>query len=100
MRAQRGDVHVFDPQGLTGIAHPLRISPITGCADPLVAMQRGTAIITGTALGASSSNGAWAQAPSVVLGRLLPAAAVGGRRIADLYAWGERTSTRTKSRNQ
>lgn len=88
MRGQRGDVHVFDPQGLTGIAHPLRISPITGCADPLVAMQRGDAIITGTALGASSSNGEWAQASSVVLGRLLHAAAVGGRSIADLYDWG------------
>ncbi|WP_396644883.1 type IV secretory system conjugative DNA transfer family protein [Microbacterium sp.] len=88
MRAQRGDVHVFDPQGLTGIAQPLRISPITGCADPLIAMQRGDAIITGTALGASSSNGEWAQASSVVLGRLLHAAAVGGRSIDDLYDWG------------
>ncbi|MCK6066530.1 MULTISPECIES: type IV secretory system conjugative DNA transfer family protein [Microbacterium] len=88
MRAQRGDVHVFDPQGLTGIAHPLRISPITGCADPLVAMQRGDAIITGTALGASSSNGEWAQASSVILGRLLHAAAIGGRSISDLYDWG------------
>ena len=51
MRQQRGDVHVFDPQGLSGIRHPMRVSPIVGCEDPLVAMQRGTAIITGTALG-------------------------------------------------
>lgn len=88
MRQRRGDVHVFDPQGLSGIPIPLRISPIAGCENPLVAMQRGTAIITGTALGASQTNGEWAQASGVVLGRLLHAAAVGGRSIADIYDWG------------
>lgn len=88
MRRTRGDVHVFDPQGLSGVRHPLRVSPIPGCEDPLVAMQRGNAIITGTALGASSTNGEWAQASGVVLGRLLHAAAVGGKSIAELYDWG------------
>ncbi|MGZ0712587.1 type IV secretory system conjugative DNA transfer family protein (plasmid) [Coraliomargarita sp. W4R53] len=88
MRQKRGDVHVFDPQGLSGTRHPLKVSPIAGCEDPLVAMQRGDAIITGTALGASSTNGEWAQASGVVLGRLLHAAAVGNRTIADLYDWG------------
>lgn len=88
MRSQRGDVHVFDPQSLTGIRNPLRVSPITGCEDPLVAMQRGDAIITGTALGTSTTNGEWAQASATVLGRLLHAAAVGGRTIGDLYDWG------------
>jgi type IV secretion system protein VirD4 len=87
-RKTRGDVQVFDPQGLSGIRHPLRINPIAGCEDPLVAMQRGTAIITGTALGASTTNGEWAQASGVVLGRLLHAAAAGDRTIADLYDWG------------
>lgn len=88
MRQARGDVHVFDPQGLSGVRHPLRISPIAGCEDPLVAMQRGSAIITGTALGSSTTNGEWAQASGVVLGRLLHAAAVGGMSIAELYDWG------------
>jgi type IV secretory pathway TraG/TraD family ATPase VirD4 len=88
MRQRRGDVHVFDPQGLSGIRHPLRVSPITGCHDPLVAMQRGAAIITGTALGSSTTNAEWAQASGVVLGRLLHAAAVGGKNIEDLYDWG------------
>ncbi|GAA1661271.1 type IV secretory system conjugative DNA transfer family protein [Microbacterium lacus] len=88
MRQRRGDVHVFDPQRLSGIRHPLRVNPITGCDDPLVAMQRGSAIITGTALGASTTNGEWAQASGVVLGRLLHAAAVGGMSIGEVYNWG------------
>ncbi|WP_193597895.1 type IV secretory system conjugative DNA transfer family protein [Microbacterium sp. YJN-G] len=88
MRQHRGQTHVFDPQGLSGIRHPLRVSPLAGCEDPLVAMQRGNAIITGTALGASTTNGEWAQASGVVLGRLLHAAAVGDRTIEDIYDWG------------
>lgn len=88
MRQQRGQVDVFDPQGLSGIRQPMRVNPIVGCEDPLVAMQRGTAIITGTALGSSTTNGEWAQASGVVLGRLLHAAAVGGGTIAEVYNWG------------
>lgn len=87
-RAHRGTVHVFDPQGLSGIRHTLKVNPLPGCEDPLVAMQRGTAIITGTALGASMTNGEWAHASGVVLGRLLHAAAVGDRTIEDVYDWG------------
>lgn len=87
-RQQRGQVHVFDPQGLSGLSQTLRYSPISGCEDPLVATQRGRAIINGTALGASATNGEWADAAATVLARLLHAAAVGGMSVADLYNWG------------
>lgn len=88
MRRERGEVFVFDPQDLSGIRHPVRIDPIAGCEDPLVAVQRGTAIVTGTALGASSTNQEWAAAAATVLSRLLHAAAIGGRDVADLHEWG------------
>lgn len=88
MRQRQGEVLVFDPQQLSGIRDALRIDPIAGCDDPLVAVQRATAIVTGTALGASLSNQEWAAASSTVLSRLLHAAAVGQRTVADLYEWG------------
>jgi len=88
MRQRRGEVYVFDPQQLSGIRNTLRIDPIAGCEDPLVAVQRGNAIVTGTALGASLSNQEWAAASSTVLARLLHAAAIGQRTVADLYEWG------------
>ena len=43
MRQQRGNVHVFDPQGLSGIRHPLRVSPdrrVRGPARRDAARQR------------------------------------------------------------
>ncbi|MDX2377609.1 TraM recognition domain-containing protein [Microbacterium sp. LRZ72] len=88
MRQRRGTVGIFDPQGLSGIRDTLRISPFERCEDPLVAMQRASAIITGTAIGTSTNNLEWAQASSVVLSRLLHAGAVGSRSIAQLYDWG------------
>jgi type IV secretion system protein VirD4 len=88
MRSQRGDVFVFDPQNLSGVRDTVRIDPIAGCEDPLVAVQRGTAIVNGTALGASATNQEWAAAAATVLSRLLHAAAVGGRNVSDLHEWG------------
>jgi hypothetical protein len=88
MRRRRGEVFVFDPQQLSGIRDTLRIDPIAGCEDPLVAVQRGGAVVTGTALGASAMNQEWAAAAATVLSRLLHAAAVGQRTAADLYQWG------------
>jgi type IV secretion system protein VirD4 len=88
MRERRGDVFVFDPQNLSGVRDTVGIDPIAGCEDPLVAVQRGAAIVTGTALGASATNQEWAAAAATVLSRLLHAAAVGGRDVTDLHEWG------------
>lgn len=87
-RARIGEVTVFDPQELSGVRSPLRISPVTGCEEPLVADQRGQAIVAGTALGASKTNQEWAQVSSSVLSRLLHAAAVSGRGVDALARWG------------
>ncbi len=87
-RARVGEVTVFDPQELSGVRSALRISPVTGCEDPLVADQRGQAIVAGTALGASKTNQEWAHVSSSVLSRLLHAAAVDGRGADALARWG------------
>ena len=87
-RKKRGEVTVFDPQGLAGIRSTLRISPMAGCEDALTADQRAQSIISGTKLGASASNGEWADAASAVLAQLLHAAAVSGADVASLYRWG------------
>lgn len=92
LRREQGDVFVFDPQQLSGIRHTLKVNPIAGCEDPLVAVQRASAIVTGTALGGSMTNQEWAAAASTVLSRLLHAAAVGGRDVADLHDWGSTPS--------
>ncbi|OII39286.1 type IV secretory system conjugative DNA transfer family protein [Plantibacter sp. MMLR14_011] len=87
-RAQRGTVTVFDPQQLSGVRSALRISPVTGCADPLVAEQRARTIIAGSALGRSSTNQEWAGASGTLLAALLHAAALSGGGTTALRDWG------------
>ncbi|MEO9246801.1 TraM recognition domain-containing protein [Citricoccus nitrophenolicus] len=88
LRAEKGPVALFDPQGLTGMPTTLKWSPITGCDVPRVANQRATSLISSSGLGASSSNAEW-QAPAVtIMECLLHAAALGGRTVDDLMRWG------------
>lgn len=92
LREKLGEVTVFDPQGLSGVRRSLRINPISGCEDPLVATQRAQAIMGGTALGSSATNGEWAQEAEVILSRLLLAAARSGRDVTALRDWGSSPS--------
>ncbi|MGC0252152.1 TraM recognition domain-containing protein [Pseudactinotalea sp. Z1748] len=87
-RQQMGEVIVFDPQRLSGIRSPVRISPITGCQDPMVATGRAAALVTGSGLGQGAQNQEWAGRATEQLSALLLAAAVGGRGVADLARWG------------
>lgn len=87
-RKRAGEVAVFDPQGLSGVRAGLRWSPILGCEDPLVAAQRGQALVAGTSLGRSQSNQEWGERAGVMLSSLLHAAAVGGRGVDAVYEWG------------
>nr|WDS95968.1 hypothetical protein mcr_00004 [Micrococcus sp.] len=92
LRAAKGPVALFDPQGLTGQPTTLKWSPITGCEVPRVANQRATSLIGASGLGSSSANQEW-QAPAVtIMESLLHAAALGGRTVDDLMRWGNNPS--------
>ena len=43
IRAGRGPVHVFNPQGVGGVASTFRWNPLDGCQDPAVAIRRADA---------------------------------------------------------
>ncbi|WP_431691480.1 type IV secretory system conjugative DNA transfer family protein [Microbacterium maritypicum] len=86
-RAQLGTVYVFDPQKLSGEANQVKISPITGCEDPLTAVQRAAALIAGTGM-SSGKNAEWAEKAKTQLSALLCAAALDRRTVQDLARWG------------
>ncbi|WP_343959743.1 hypothetical protein [Yaniella flava] len=88
LRAEKGPVALFDPQGLTGLPTTLKWSSITGCDHPRVANQRATSLITASGLGASSSNQEW-KAPAVtIMECLLHAAALDNKTVDELMRWG------------
>lgn len=90
LRAQRGPVAVFDPQGLAGTAVPrLRWAPQRGCDDPLIAIARARALAAGAQLGngAVSDGAFWQQMTEAVLRCYLHAAALDERSMRDVLGW-------------
>lgn len=94
-RQRMGEVTVFDPQQLSGVRSPLKVSPVIGCEDPLTAEQRAAALVGASSMGQSSTNQEWAGAAAGILARLLHAAAIGGRGVTDLALWGDNPSLAT-----
>lgn len=88
MRARKGPVTLFDPQGLTGKPTSLKWSPITGCERGIVASQRATSLISATGLNDDSSNSEWKPAAVTIMQSLLHACALDGAGVDPLMRWG------------
>lgn len=89
LRAQRGPVAVFDPQGLAAdtSTSTVRWSPFSGCEDQRVANERATSLVTASGLGSSDRNTEWKTPAATILASLLHAAALSRAPITDLYQW-------------
>lgn len=88
LRAKRGPVTLFDPQGLTGKPTTVKWSPITGCEQPQTANQRATSLISAAGLSASGNNSEWRAPAVMIMQTLLHAAAIGGASVDELMRWG------------
>ena len=54
----RGPVFVFNPVGLGGIRSTISFDPLTGCTDPVTAMERATDMVSATSRASSRGRGA------------------------------------------
>lgn len=91
IRSHTGPVRVFDPQGVLGPRSPWPLidwSPVSGCADPAVAMARARAMLraTGTTKGVTDAS-FWDKASARALRALLHAAALGDLTALDIGHW-------------
>lgn len=87
LRAKRGPVTLFDPQGLTGQETQIKWSPLKGCENQRVANQRANSLVKASGLGGSSENAVWQQPAIEILQSLLHAAALSRGTVADVYRW-------------
>lgn len=88
IRAKRGPVTLFDPQGLTGKPTTLKWSPITGCDTAAVANQRATSLISAAGLSDDSSNSEWRPPAIGIMQALLHACALADASVDTLMKWG------------
>jgi hypothetical protein len=83
----RGPVFVFNPVGLGGLRSTISFDPLTGCTDPVTAMERATDMVSATSRAASGDAERWDAQARRVLAALLHAAALGGGSMRDVLGW-------------
>ena len=88
LRDVRGPVEVFNAVGLAELASTITFDPLTGCTDPVVAMERATDMIAATTRASRGGDREfWETQARRVLAALLHAAALGGRHMRDVLGW-------------
>lgn len=77
-------VHVWNPSGYVDIPSTVRWSVLTGCQDYTTALRRATALLPETGDG---EHAYWVGRTRPVLALLMHAAALAGKRMADIQRW-------------
>ena len=80
-------MHVFNPDGLGGIPSTFRWSPLAGCEEPAIAMERAGYLLRGAAAPGGGDQAFWEGSSYRLLRCLLFAAALAGRSMADVARW-------------
>ncbi|MDN5859115.1 MAG: type IV secretion system protein VirD4, partial [Pseudonocardia sp.] len=89
IRAERGQVFVFNPVGLGRRPSTITFDPLTGCADPVTAMERAADMIGGGhgLSGSSADREFWDEQGRRVLAALMHAAALGEQSMDTVQDW-------------
>lgn len=88
LRERRGPVFVFNAVGLAELPSTITFDPLTGCGDPVVAMERATDMVAATTRHSQGGDREfWDAQGRRVLAALLHAAALGDRHMRDVLAW-------------
>ena len=87
VRALRGPLWVFNPQGIGGIVSNVRWSPLTGCQVPATAIRRGMALAAAVSTTGTEESGFWRREAGEGLQGLFAAAAIAGRDMRTVGQW-------------
>jgi type IV secretion system protein VirD4 len=86
IRARRGPVHVFNPEGTGGVTSTVRWNPLEGCQDPATAIRCATALAQSASQRAEGTD-FWASKASDYLRAYFYAAAVEGLDPTSVARW-------------
>jgi type IV secretion system protein VirD4 len=87
IRARRGPVHVFNPQGIGGVPSTFRWNPLEGCQDPAVAIRRADAFANSVSQKGVEDASFWAAKSSDYLRGYFHAAALAGLDLRHVAHW-------------
>ena len=87
VHAQRGPVHVFNPQYIGGVPSTFSWSPVDGCEDPATAIRRADAFAFAVSREGVEDGSFWSAKASDYLRGYFHAAALGGYDMRAVAAW-------------
>lgn len=87
IRAEKGTVYVFDPEGVSMWSDTTSWDIVAGCQDEEEAAARAKAIVNARPLKGGGNSEFFAETADTVLRCLLHAAALGGKNMRDVLAW-------------
>jgi type IV secretion system protein VirD4 len=87
VRAQRGPVHVFNPQYIGGVPSTFSWSPVDGCQDPATAIRRADAFAFAVSREGVEDGSFWSAKASDYLRGYFHAAALAGYDMQAVAAW-------------
>ena len=87
IRARRGPVHVFNPQGVGDVPSTFRWNPLDGCQDPATAIRRADAFAQSVSQKGVDDATFWASKASDYLRAYFHAAAVEGLDLRYIARW-------------
>jgi type IV secretion system protein VirD4 len=87
VRAQRGEVHVFNPQFIGGVPSTFSWSPVDGCEHPATAIRRADAFAFAVAKDGVEDSTFWSAKASDYLRGYFCAAALAGYDMRAVAAW-------------
>jgi type IV secretion system protein VirD4 len=87
IRARRGPVHVFNPQGIGHVPSTFRWNPLDGCQDPAVAIRRADAFANSVSQRGVEDASFWAAKASDYLRAYFHAAALAELDLRHVARW-------------
>ena len=87
IRSRRGPIHVFNPQGIGGVASTFRWSPLDGCENPAVAIRRADAITQAVSVDGTEDATFWSSKASSWMRGFFHAAALAGTDMRTVVRW-------------
>jgi type IV secretion system protein VirD4 len=87
VRALRGPVHVFNPQGVGHVASTFRWNPLEGCQDPATAIRRADSFAQSVSQRGVEDASFWSAKASDYLRAYFHAAALAGLDLRDVARW-------------
>ncbi|MEU7480585.1 type IV secretory system conjugative DNA transfer family protein [Lentzea sp. NPDC042327] len=87
LRARKGPIALFNPQGMAGLKSTLKFNPLIGCEHYQTAVDRASDLVSGCKMITAMQEASWGEKCVEILSKYLMAARLGGYDLHRVVHW-------------